>query len=61
MDPAKLQFLFFCFWNSENSFFKIHYSPLPLFHCEQEELGSALADWLHSMNSEERVFQQPKV
>lgn len=60
-EPAKLQ-TFFCSTSEIFTIlFLIHYSPLPLFLCEEEKLGSALADWLHSMNSEETVFQQSKV
>lgn len=43
-EPAKLQ-TFFCSTSEIFTIlFLIHYSPLPLFLCEEEKLGSALAD-----------------
>lgn len=61
VDPANLQSLFSSAFEILKIQIFIHYSPLPLFHCEQEERGSTLADWLHSMNSKETVFQQSKI
>lgn len=61
VDPAKLQCFFSSAFDIPNVLIFIHYSSLPLFPCEQEELGSALADCLLSTNSEETVFQQTKV
>lgn len=38
----------------------IYYSPLPLFNSEQEELGSALADWPHSRAVKREFSNSPK-
>lgn len=40
--------------------FFIYYSHLPLFNSEQEELGSAFTDWLHSRTVKREFSNSPK-